>query len=67
MFPPIIRIQEKDSVLSTKAIIETHSSEVLLKSFKKIIEKTTIRVNYTTGTVSNLTLEDINCQKEGSH
>ena len=42
-------IQENYIVLDTKAIIETHVAvEHYYNYYKKIIEKTTIRVHYTT-------------------
>ena len=45
---PIMRGQEKDIVLATYAIIDTHVAENRYSNYsERIIEKTTIKVHYT--------------------
>ena len=65
---PIIRIQESNIVSSTKAIIETHvATRPYYNHSDRIIRKNTIRVPYTTETVSRLTVTNIDCRKAGFH
>ena len=52
MFFPSMRIQENDIISSNKEIIETHVAAKRYYNYsKRIIEKTTIRVHYTTETM----------------
>ena len=63
-----MRIQGNDIVSATNAIIETH---VAVKRYcnypRRIIKNTTIRVHYTTETMSNLTATSMDYQKSGFH
>ena len=60
--------KENDIVSSTKAIIETHVTEKLYQNYSdRKIEKSTIRVHYTTEKMSNLTVTLINCLKGVFH
>ena len=60
MFSPIMRSQENDIVSVTKVIIETHSAMKQYSNYyERKIKITAIRVHYTMGKTSKLTL-DIN-------
>ena len=66
MFSPIIIIQLKGIVSSTKDIIETHiSSERYYNYSERIIENTTIIFHYTTETMSRLTVTLMKYLKAG--
>ena len=68
MLPPIMRSKENDIVSATKEIIETHIAVRHYYNYSdKIIEKTTIRVHYTTETMSNLNVTYMNFQKADLH
>ena len=68
MFSPIMRIQENDTVSSTKEIIKTH---VAVKHYynysESIVKNTRIRFHYTKGKISKLTVTSMNFHKAGLH
>ena len=68
IFSSNTRSKEKDIVSATKAIIETYILSTCYYNYsRRIIEKTTIRVHYTTETISELIGTYINFQKAGFH
>ena len=65
---PIMRSQENYIVLFTKAIIEAHVAVKRYSNYNdRIILKNTIRVHYTTETISKITVESMNYQKAVFH
>ena len=68
MFSPIMRSQGKYILSATKAIIDPQKAVKRYYNYsKRIIEKTTIRVHYTTKTMPNITVTSMNCLKAGFH